>query len=113
MTIAVPLPLLAKLIGEYTLSGKKRSYLRPWEEDHTVEISCPVCDSETGDGSFVRALVLLEDAPLDENRLVAEGFNCFVCGLCISPEERFLARHFVGQLPEDIATAYLKDIGHL
>lgn len=98
---------------EMYLERRKKKLFKTWDEGLTVEISCPVCDSETGDGSFVQAQVLLEDTPLDENRLVAEGFKCFVCGLYISPEERFLARHFVGQLPEDVATAYLKDIGHL
>jgi len=98
---------------ETYIERQKKGLFKTWDELLTVEISCPVCDSETGDGSFVRAQVLLEKAPLDQNRLVAEGFNCFVCGLYISPEERFLARHFVDQVPEDVATAYLKDIGHL
>jgi hypothetical protein len=75
-----------------------------------VEISCPVCESETQDGSFIQAQVLLESEPLNDNKLIAEGFNCFVCGLQISPEERFLARHFVGQIPQDIAEEYLKNM---
>ena len=55
------------------------------------------------------AQVLLESDPLKEKKLIPEGFNCFVCGLRISPKERFLARHFVPEIPEDIATAYLKE----
>ena len=97
---------------QYT-ERQKRKLFQTWDDSHIVEVSCPVCDSKTGDGSYVRAQVLLENDPLDNNRLIAEGFNCFVCGLHISPRERFLARHFVGQIPEDITTAYLRDIGHL
>jgi hypothetical protein len=93
---------------------RQRSELfKIWDDSLSVEIPCPVCDSKTGDGSYVQAQVLLEKEPVDDNQLIAEGFNCFICGLRISPEERFLARHFVGQIPENISTVYLKDIGHL
>jgi hypothetical protein len=94
---------------EKYLERQKRELFKTWDEDFTVEIDCPVCDSQPSDGSFAKAQVLLERSPVNENRLVAEGFNCFVCGLLILPEERFLARHFVGELPEEITTAYLKD----
>ena|SRR5882724_414612 len=97
---------------QYT-ERRKRALVKTWDDSLMVEVPCPVCDSETGDGSYVRAQVLPENDPLDNNCLIAKGFNCFVCALHISPRERFLARHFVGQIPEDIATAYLKDIGHL
>jgi hypothetical protein len=103
----------SKTEWEEYVERQKRELFSTWDEGRTVEISCPVCDSDTGDGSNVMAQVLLENAPLDKNRLVPEGFNCFVCGLLISPEERFLAQHFVGQIPEDVATAYLTDIGQL
>jgi hypothetical protein len=91
----------------------ERALVKTWEDRLMVEVPCPICGSETGDGSYVRAQVLPENGPLDNNCLIAEGFNCYVCGLHVSPGERFLARHFVGQIPEDIATAYLKNIGHL
>jgi hypothetical protein len=86
---------------------------KKWDDGRIVEVCCPVCDSDPGDGSYVRAQVLLEDSPIANNLLIAEGFNCFVCGLRIVPEERFLARHFVGEIPEETATEYLKDIGQL
>jgi hypothetical protein len=98
---------------EKYIERQKMELFRTWDEGLTVEISCPVCDSQPSDGSFAMAQVLLENAPLNENRLVPEGFNCFVCGLFISPEERFLARHFIGELPEDVSTKFLKDIGQL
>lgn len=92
---------------------QKRRLFKAWDEDRVVEIICPVCNSDAGEGSYVQAQVLLEEGPIDDNQLIAEGFNCFVCGLHISPKERFLARHFVGRIDEDVATAYLKDIGNL
>ncbi len=95
---------------EEYIERQKKKLFKTWDEELTVEISCPVCDSQPGDGSYATAQVLLESAPLEENRLVPEGFNCFVCGLFISPKERFLARHFVGELPEDVTTEFLKDI---
>jgi transcription elongation factor Elf1 len=91
---------------------QKEELFKTRDDALTVEIACPVCGSQPSDGSSVRAQVLLEDAPLYENRLVPEAFNCFVCGLEISPGERFLARHFVGDLLDDVAAAYREDIGH-
>jgi len=105
------LSVSAETDWEAYVERQKRNLRKTWDESLMVELPCPICDSETGDGSDVAAQVLLEDHPLEENRLVPEGFNCFVCGLHISPSERFLARHFVGAIPEDIAGAYLKDIG--
>lgn len=98
---------------EQYVDRQKARLFKRWDEGRVVEISCPICDSDTRDGSFVHAQVLLEDDPIDDNQLIAEGFVCFVCGLAISPKERFLARHFVGQIPEDVVTAYLKNIGNL
>jgi hypothetical protein len=69
-----------------------------------------ICASNTGDG-YLLAKVLLESQPLDQKRLVPEGFLCYVCGLQIDPSEKYLARHFVPQIPTETATAYLKDIG--
>jgi hypothetical protein len=89
---------------------RKKELFKIWNEDFTVEIYCPVCDSQTSDGSLIMAQVLLEQEPVEKNHLVPEGFNCFVCGLHISPEEHFLANHFVGELPEDVKANYLNDI---
>jgi hypothetical protein len=94
---------------EQYVKRQKRELYHTWNEDFIVEVACPICGSETGDGSYLQAQVLLEGNALDDDRLVAEGFNCFVCGLRIFPEERFLAQYFVGQIPENIAIEYLKD----
>jgi len=75
-----------------------------------IELECPICDSDLGDGSKVLARVLLEDNPLDQKLLVREGFLCYVCGLHIDPSQQYLARHFVPTIPPDVAANYLKDI---
>ena len=98
---------------ESYIERQKVKLFETWDQDLTVEIPCPVCDSNPGDGSFIEAQVLLENEFLDQNILLPIGFNCFVCDLHISPKERFLAQHFVGQLPEDVVTSYLKDLGLL
>jgi hypothetical protein len=98
---------------EQYVARQKRELVEKWDEDLIVEVQCPDCGSEAGDGSCVQAQVLLESHPLGNNCLMPEGFNCFVCGLQIVPRERFLARHFIGQIPDDVANEYLKDIGHL
>lgn len=98
---------------EHYVDRRKIDLFKSWKDVLVVEIPCPVCDSEAGDGSDVPAQVLLENDPLDNNQLIAEGFICFVCGLYISPTERFLAKHFVGKIPDEVANAYLKNIGHL
>jgi hypothetical protein len=92
---------------------QKVKLFKTWDEDLTLEIPCPVCDSDPGDGSFIEAQVLIDNESLEQNVLVPIGFNCFVCDLHISPNERFLAQHFVGQLPDDVVSAFLKDIGQL
>ena len=97
---------------QYT-QRQKRALVKTWDDSLMVEVPRPVCGPETGDGSYVRAQVLLENDPLDNNCVIAEGFNSCICGLHVSPRDRFLARHFVGQIREDITTAYLKNIGHL
>ncbi len=81
-----------------------------WDDSLVVEISCPICDSDTG-ADYVPAKVLLEDEPLEQKHLIPEGFLCYVCGLLIEPSEKYLARHFVPPIPTDVAAAYLKDIG--
>jgi hypothetical protein len=100
----------SKTEWEKYIERNKKELFGTWDKDLTVEIPCPVCGGfEPRDGSDTMAQVLLEREPVKEKRLVPEGFNCFICGLHILPEERYLARHFVGELPEDITTAYLED----
>ena len=91
----------------------KRALLKTWDEAYTIDIECPVCDSQTPDGSYVSAHVLLDDQLVEQKSLVPVAFACFVCGLSISPDERLLAKHFVGALPDEKAQQYLKDIGVL
>jgi hypothetical protein len=90
--------------------AERQKYPKGWDDSLIVEISCPICDSDTGEG-YLPAKVLLESGPLDQKRLVPEGFLCYVCGLRINPSEKYLARHFVPPIPTDTAAAYLKDLG--
>jgi hypothetical protein len=92
---------------------QKKRLFKTWDEGLTIEIQCPVCHSQSADGSFLQAQVLLDGDKVEHNELIPEGFHCSVCGLHIEPRERFLARHFVGQISEDIRISYLKDIGNI
>jgi hypothetical protein len=90
---------------------QKKELLKAWDEALVIDIQCPVCDSDTHDGSYVTAHVLLNEQMVDEKMLIPVAFSCFVCGLSISSNERFLAKHFVGPIPDDTAQEYLKGIG--
>lgn len=87
-----------------------QKYKNPKGWDNVVRVNCPICDSDTRDGDYIEARVLLEDEPLDQEQLVPEGFICLVCGFQIHPSQKYLARHFVPPIPEKTAAAFLDDI---
>jgi hypothetical protein len=91
--------------------ANRQKYPEGWNRDLIIEVSCPICNSMSADQSYVPAKVLLENDPLDQKLLVPEGFLCHVCGFLIEPRERYLAKHFVPQVPEETAAAFLKDLG--
>ncbi len=91
--------------------ANRQKYPEGWNRDLIIEVSCPICNSMSADQSYVPAKVLLENDPLDQKLLVPEGFLCHVCGFLIEPTERYLAKHFVPQIPEETAATFLKDRG--
>jgi hypothetical protein len=48
--------------------------------------------STTREGVIIPELVLVEEKPLDEKRLVPAGFVCDICGSRIEDSQRYLAK---------------------
>jgi hypothetical protein len=97
--------------GEWQDFANRQKYPTGWDDSLIVEVDCPICGSLTADEQRVPANVLLEEAPLNQKKLVPEGFRCYICGFSISPCDRYLARHFVPTIDPDVAGAYLKGVG--
>lgn len=92
---------------EWEEFARRQKYPKGWDEDLVLEVKCPICDSDPGEGSMILAKALIEAEALDQQQVLPEGFLCYVCGLLIEPSERYLARHFVPPIPKETAKEFL------